>query len=56
MIDMEDIVEVHDSCIDVLVGGYEHGNEIDATDYIVITPKTENASRKMRLSEFLMSF
>uniref|UniRef100_A0A2N9FEI2 Uncharacterized protein n=1 Tax=Fagus sylvatica TaxID=28930 RepID=A0A2N9FEI2_FAGSY len=48
--DMEDMVEVHDSCIDVLVGGYEHGNEIDATDYIVITPKTENASRKMRLN------
>ena len=43
MADMEDMVEVPDSCDVVLVGGYEHGDEIHFT---AIIPKTENVSPK----------
>ena len=41
--DMEDMVEVPDSCVVVLGGGYKHGDEIHFT---AIIPKTENVSPK----------
>ena len=39
--DMEDMIEVPDSCDVVLVGGYEHGDEID---FIAIIPETKNVN------------
>ena len=41
MTDMEDIVEVPDSCDVVLVGGYEYGDEIH---FIAIIPETKNVN------------
>ena len=41
--DMEDMVEVRDSCDVVLVGGYEHGDEIH---FIAIIPETKNVNPK----------
>ena len=43
MADMEDMVEVPDTCDVVLMGGYEHGDEIHFT---AIIPKTENVNPK----------
>uniref|UniRef100_A0A2N9GN41 Uncharacterized protein n=1 Tax=Fagus sylvatica TaxID=28930 RepID=A0A2N9GN41_FAGSY len=43
MADMEDMVEVPDTCDVVLIGGYEHGDEIHFT---AIIPKTENVNPK----------
>ena len=40
---MEDMIEVPDSCDVVLVGGYENGDEIHFT---AIIPKTKNVSPK----------
>ena len=41
--DMEDMVEVPDSCVVVLGGGYKHRDEIHFT---AIIPKTENVRPK----------
>ena len=41
MADIEDMVEILDSCDVVLVGGYEHGDEIHFT---AIIPETENVN------------
>uniref|UniRef100_A0A2N9EWH3 Uncharacterized protein n=1 Tax=Fagus sylvatica TaxID=28930 RepID=A0A2N9EWH3_FAGSY len=41
MADIEDMVEVSDTCDIVLVGGYEHGDEIHFT---AIIPETENVN------------
>ena len=43
MADMEDMVEIPNTCDVVLMGGYEHGDKIHFT---TIIPMTENVNPK----------